>query len=458
MSLSHPTEKSKSLLLRWSKYLGNILLTSLIMGTIASIVAAIIFVKWLESPLKSLTIPVFITAQDNQGGQFALGVSRAIDWAQKFKLDEVDGRQVRPFFINEDLVGCKPGDSDCSEERNTQDLVSGIRDLKGDVPIVVGPLTSTHAALLVPSITKQLGIPMILGIPTNTELSAAFNGKVWRLSPTDDLQAEAVAKTLEELVPHGERSVIVVDSDGQNGGYSKPLAKTVAEKAAGSNHLPTKPVSLEIGSSRLGEFQQAFLTANPAVVIYVGMPEQAKRLLSMMADKKMDAKLIFTDGCIDPEFIQFVVALSKQRPKSQFFMTFQAPPASQSKGIRSYIWFTQSMGGRVTGVVDQDCGTVSAATSYEVFGFDAYMMALNLLKDTSRTGKVNRENVSRTMARTHEPKWPFLLMAPYNFDEKGNNKNLRFHLYEIGRDGCVRHSGHEPDSGGALCPNDSTGI
>jgi len=222
---------------------------------------------------------------------------------------------------------------------------------------------------------------------------------------------------------------------------------------ADQSEMLSKPRTFQLTGANHGEFEQKLAELKPRIIVYVGMPEQAKQILKTMRNSQEDVTFLFTDGCIDLEFIDLVKDYAAARPKSRFFMTFQAPPPSLSKGIRSYIWFTQSMGGHVTGVVDRDCGAKSAATSYEVFGFDSYLIALNLLREAMANGKANGEGIEAVMGSNRSPRWPFLLMSPYQFDQTGNNTGLRFHVYEIKGDGCPFHSGGE-NGGDHVCPSD----
>ena len=440
----------------WSftKWLFNAVVTAILVG----IVTTILYIRWVEAPLTTITIPVLITADDNQGGQFALGVSRAINWAERFKLDEVGGRRIRPLFLNEDALNCTEADSrdGCTTEKRVEEFLASLDSIETEVPLVVGPLTSTHSKILIEPIAMNKGIPMVLGIPTRTDLVESFSGRVWRLSPTDDFQAKTIIQTLERLATDGQSILIIQDGDKRNGEYSQPLAEKIVELAAQSGSLPSPPKPMIMTSSSLSAVQEFLGKNKPQFVVYAGMPDQARNLLRWAEKLRLQSTFIFTDGCIDPEFIEQVSKIAHQGSQSRFLITFQAPPPSQSPGIESYIWFTRSMGGNVTGVVNRECDSSSGAISYEVFGFDAYMMALNLLREAAALGKPNKQNVEKVMANQRNPRWTFLLMSPYSFDEWGNNQKLEFHVYRIQPDGCVTHPESTLDNGGndSLCPID----
>src|SRR5947209_8041182 len=104
------------------------------LGVGTSLCASWFFVKHVQHSLTTLDIPVLIEAQDAQGGQFQLGVRRAMEWATAFGLDEVGVRKIRPRFIDENPKDSKP-------EELTKNVLDAI--MKLNPPIVIGPLRST---------------------------------------------------------------------------------------------------------------------------------------------------------------------------------------------------------------------------------------------------------------------------------------------------------------------------
>ncbi len=414
---------------------------------VIGLITATIFFLWIQpgvAPHMEVTLPVMVRSQDAQGGQFALGVSRAMNWAARFGLDEFKGKRIRPLFLDEDELECPESETVCDEKAKDRILAKFLKridDIPGTVPLVVGPLTSTHAATLLKPIAGVRKKPMILGIPTNSKLQDQFAGRVWRLSPSDDFQAKHVVESIRKLLPAGGSSLLLTDVATQNIEYSKPLGGKILKIASETEGIAT-PDNAEVEPSNLAAIEQRFKNGGPPLVIYAGMPEQARILVDRATQVGYQADWIFTDGCVDPEFIEFLTAVARsqqeRQQKSRYFITFQAPPANNSKGIRSYIWFTKSMGGQVTGVVDHaTCDKAATATSYEVFGFDSYMIALNLIHEAGRSDALSEASVEKTMRDYKQVSWPFLLMAPYEFDKVGNNTRLNFHLYEVTSDGCI---------------------
>jgi hypothetical protein len=408
---------------------------------------------------RRILIPVLIEGADRQGGQFALGVSRAMEFAHRYRLDYIGDHQIEPWLLDERMKAA--------------DLVQKIK--AEDPPIIVGPLRSTPALELVPLLARAkldpdsttssqsetisdgtpaaarlatvdrrgLGIPVILGIPTNALITQRAD-LVWRLSPTDDAQGEFVAEAYAATVHRESPAVIIEDlrspDDGGNPTYVSGLTERI-RRAVNEMKLKGYP-ALEEKSVRspgaTSEVQQYFETRHPRTIIYVGMPDLAQDVLRLAQSDKaqINATWLFTDSCItSPEEL---IPRLKEMP-GEFFITFQAPPAAVSKGLQQYMAYTVSTGGNVLFALDREktCDRFLAAPSYEIFGFDSYLIALLVLKE-SKTGK-RADVIAKIQERTISN--PLLIGETYNFLASGDreikdekSKNTGFYLYEFVRD------------------------
>jgi hypothetical protein len=74
---------------------------SLILGTILGLVVALLVEDLSQRRHKRILIPILIEGADRQGGQFALGVSRAMEFAHRYRLDQIDDHRVDPWLIDE---------------------------------------------------------------------------------------------------------------------------------------------------------------------------------------------------------------------------------------------------------------------------------------------------------------------------------------------------------------------
>ena len=379
---------------------------------------------------RPVRVPVFIQGQDRQGGQFALGVSRAMEYARRYRLDEVEGRRIEPWLID--------------ENRSTD----AIRRLlsEEDPPVIVGPLQSTPALRLIPELAgtepKGLGIPMILGIPTNANVTTIDqSATLWRLSPTDIKQGEIVAKLFQTIARRGHNALLVMHT-GENKEYVDGLRSIVLDQIG---KLPAGlPALPEVTMSSIGEtasIQDIFARSPPETIIYLGMTAGAVKILELAKNAGVNAAWIFTDSCItDPRLL-----LSKiDGMPGQFFITFQAPPASLSKGLQQYISYTNSTGGNVlfastSGPNDSDpnsrCDESLAAPSYEIFGFDSYLSALLVIRDAD---KADRANVRKRMTQKRSVSHPLLIADSYKFDDSGNSIETTFYVYRMLKN-CTRY-------------------
>jgi hypothetical protein len=430
---------------------------ALIVGTILGLGVALYVDQRNEKRHKRILIPVLIEGADRQGGQFTLGVSRAMEFAHRYRLDQLGDRQIDPWLLD--------------ERKGTDEILNSIR--AEDPPIVVGPLRSTPALDMVPRIARRhieprpsstdttgtnahedpgLGIPVILGIPTNTSITQKADF-VWRLSPTDDTQGDFIAKVFQAAAHLNAPALIIKDlrppEKGGNPGYVKPLHDRIV---AGINalHAPQLPYLDEedITAERLtNDVQSYFKRQHPRTIIYLGMPEAALDVLRVAKEENVTATWIFTDSCITnpQELIPLLRTLS-----GEFFISFQAPPAIVSMGLQLYMFYTSSTGGNVLFALDPEkqlraaaatgapapppCNKYLAAPTYEVFGFDSYLTALLLLRNASSDGSVSRDAVREKMAADLTISDPLLIGDTYKFNKSGDSTNTKFYLYEFSGD------------------------
>ena len=418
-----------------------------ILGFIGSLAAGAAYRRWFETPL---LVPVLIQGQDRQGGQFALGVSRAMEVARRYHLDEIDGHPVKPVLLDERIVD----DNGNIDTKRVDDVVAKIKDC--DPPIVVGPLHSTSAIELAPRIANSsgLGAPMILGIPTNPDITKHHSEhRIWRLSPTDNSQGALVAQLYAFVTPVNQPAILITEVE-QNPGYAAKLTEII------SNRIPDfsrprllSPAKIAVKRGDYASIEQRFKTAPPTTIIYVGMPKMAGELLARARDAHLHATWIFTDSCItDPEdLVRKVSDVS-----GTFYITFQAPSADHSQGFQQYMSYTRSIGGRVLLALEDDsnrqCNAMEAAPSYEVFGYDSYLIALKLMaraaankpqpgwREIIRGGYPTflRRGIATLMGVELKITDPMLITGEYDFNEQGDSTNLAFYVYRIA-DGCTKY-------------------
>lgn len=399
----------------------GVLIAALI-SIVTSVIASYIWARKYERRFTTISVPVFIRGQDAQGGQFALGVVRAMQHATLHGNADVDGRHVEPVFIDEDLAF--KGDASVAK------LVERIKKL--NPPVVVGPLTSSAARVVVPQIAGKLKIPMILGIPTAMKATEGGNGYAWRLSPKNDQQARAVADLYFHEHVDNDR-LFVIQDETDNPAYSSDL---VAQLMPALDR-PGRPSPETIVIRTRGDYAEvdrrfASVGNRPLSIIYVGMPEVARALVAKAAKKGIKALWIFTDGCITDRGL---ISSASDLPDSRFFVTFQGPPAIDSPGLLRYMWYVRNTGGQVSFAVENSkCPEDLSASSYEIFGFDSYLSALKVIRDASDGGEITPQAVNAVLAK-NELSDPFLLLGPYLF-ANNDSTNLNFHIYQIARD-CV---------------------
>jgi hypothetical protein len=141
--------------------------------------------------------------------------------------------------------------------------------------------------------------------------------------------------------------------------------------------------------------------------------------------------------------------LRKQAPASRFFIIFQAPPTESEEGFRRYRWYAQAM--TPIQSLTTESRVAVPETSYEVFGFDSYLLALGLLEYAKSREPSAVATAMGDIARAKPAMLPdpFLLLGPYRFSADGTNLSASFHLYEF-KGGMLKHSDD-------LCPSDSVG-
>lgn len=461
---------------------------SIFVGTILGLLVALYVDHRNDIRHRRILIPVLIEGADRQGGQFALGVSRAMDFAHRYRLDQVGEHRIDPWLIDERKDGVEIANMIKAE----------------NPPIVVGPLRSTPALDLVkriakarnpsiadadggaqstsPALSKRedgLGIPVILGIPTNPTITQQSD-LVWRLSPTDDVQGRFVARAFQAAAHTGENAVIIKDlrkTPQGNPDYVNGLDAAIVH-SVDDLHLVGYPA---LGEARItpergfNEVQEYLENNKPTTIIFLGMPDAAAEVLDKAkAIKDLKAATwIFTDSCITmpQQFIPLVKEIRKRG--DELFITFQAPPATKSPGFQLYMFYTASTGGNVLFALDRDkdsvapsseagkslgndqkdvvpikkpCNRALAAPTYEIFGFDSYLTALILLRDAASSPHNAFIHWTKTLVRSDmavlragviekmasgKISDPLLIGDPYKFSTNGDSNNKDFYLYEF---------------------------
>ena len=400
------------------------LIVPLLVGVFASIYAAHYYAlhqaRVDAERASTATIAVLVPNGDPQGSQFSTGVGRAMRRLDQLSTGDIGSRVVKLRYFNESVATDQAGAARIADE------VARARS-----PLVIGPMTSGAARWLVPEFVRR-GVPMILGIPTNTALTRGVHGYVWRLSPTDADQARAVGGLAARVSPSAQAHVYWDLSE--NATYSEPLGKSIGEGIT-KLHDPA-PICGPVTMITAGSAAKEIAAAPRATVVYAGMPRLAGSLIGTALEDGATATWILTDGCVDRTLMRKIGSLQQagRAGGNRFFVTFQAPPASASDGIKAYLETARINGEEIAGAVDMDdCDPESRAVSYEVYGYDAYVAAVDVLR---RARSLSSKDVLAVM-RENEEGSPLLLMGPYEFRD-GDAVGRSFHVYQIA-DGCLVH-------------------
>lgn len=254
-----------------------------------------------------------------------------------------------------------------------------------DCVLVLGHAHSTLAKDVCSQYYVPEGIPVILLGPTNPSITEDFQKRpeperlILRLLPTDVVQVEKIIEYVEE----SDFRTILIGWDFANQTYSSYIADAVGarlKRMARERGISRRVYPFPVWAKDRATLDFSKLLAyDPDLLIFVGLSPAGEAMIETWerdaaaagpaaTDLTSKLKVLFTDGCTNREFREFIVGRSGWGP-----MVILSPmPQSQTSDP-------------------------TALLSYRPLGMVAAGLAQRILEDAGKKGTISRRSVARVV-------------------------------------------------------------
>lgn len=318
------------------------------------------------------------------------------EFLQGFKSEDrlggyLETREKRRVDINADLE-----DLGNPEEaaRIAQDLVNDMNCI-----LVIGNSNSTLTAITLDTFLRSSDRPAyILPIASATDImtkaSSGRHGAVLRMVPDNAMQAEAVAQ-IASVLTSKRRVALYVDEE--NPFYSVSLSRDIASQVryAGGRVVVEQSIGPNNGLYQSLEAWRSPQNA-PELIIYVGVAHHSLLLIDQLATVNIKTPIVFTDGCMVRDLLRYVTRI----PNRAFVLS----PVEKTKDG------------------DNDMPT------YEPIGKDAYRLAKEILE---RSNSTTRAGIREWLSQNKTSIGFTGAAGEYKFDPEGNNRGMKWKVYEV---------------------------
>jgi hypothetical protein len=179
-----------------------------------------------------------------------------------------------------------------------------------DVLAVIGPGQSSVASRAM-EVYRKARIPVILPSATNPDVTRGLGtlgvDHVFRLGPTDIAQAACIAGTIKE---HDEsNNVVAILYDASNRTYSDYLSSEILAELESCESCPTVVFERQLVRGTGVYVAQEMAGLGAGLVVFVGEPGNATRVVRQIQMLQWSPKLILTDSSFYPRLHDQLVGL-----------------------------------------------------------------------------------------------------------------------------------------------------
>ncbi|HEV2753595.1 MAG TPA: ABC transporter substrate-binding protein [Solirubrobacteraceae bacterium] len=196
-------------------------------------------------------------------------------------------------------------------ETQAQAAVQGARQLiSGGANCLAGAWASASTLAVAESVASRQRVPLISPASTSAEITALDdNGLVWRTAPSDNLQARALADTVEqELGGTNFTLSLAARNDAYGQGFIQQFGQAWQQKGG----RVTGPVLYDPEQPNYNSEAQEIVSGNPNAYVIIDFPETYARMgAALERTGNFDASKMFTaDGLAADEIPEEVPAQS----------------------------------------------------------------------------------------------------------------------------------------------------
>lgn len=333
-------------------------------------------------------------AQADVGQDLVNGVKLAVD--EKNQKGGVLGKKIE-LVVFDDAA-------DPKEEVSVAHKISSDSTIVG----IVGHMNSGTTKPATP-IYSEAGLPVVMPVPTNPEITKQGFSNLFRVPPTDlDQGADVARYALERLGK--KRFAIIHDSTA----YGQPLAevvRTTIQKFGG------QVVSFD-GITEGDKDFRALLTKirglNPDTLFFGGIYNEGGLIAKQAKELGLKVQFLAADGCFGDKFIEIAGTSAAEGA----IMSFIAPDEMTSDATRTFAEkFRQKYGG---------------IKAFAPLGYDSANILMNGIE---QAGKPDKKAI---IAALHSPDFKYSgVTGESRFEADGNNSRRSVYFFIV-KDGKFR--------------------
>lgn len=259
--------------------------------------------------------------------------------------------------------------------------------------------------------------PLLMPIATNPEITAVAEENGWssiyRLVPTDDLQASKVAEFINKKE---EIKDAIVFSDKTT--YGDNLGKRIIKEL---NDQEIKTSSLKYVGEK-SKYQEIFDKLKPSYIVFSGYYGAASKFVNTIRQINSQLPIILTDGCFSDIFLD---NLKDNINTDNIYVSFIAPPWKEIE-----IESTKALVERLE-IVD---GAIDIA--FAPFGYDSFILIRDAANSMySEKNYINRKGILEYLKKnkeyTQKGSSLNLTAGSYRFNKSGDNELGRTYIYKL---------------------------
>lgn len=271
-------------------------------------------------------------------------------------------------------------------------------------PSIVGVVGHMNSGTTKPAtpIYNQAGLPVVMPVPTNPEITKQGFNNLFRIPPTDLDQGTDVAKyALNQLGK--KRFAIIHDSTA----YGQPLAEVVRKTVQDAGGQVVSFDGITEGDKDFRAVLTKIKGANPDVLFFGGIYNEGGLIAKQAKDLGLDVPFLAADGTYSDKFVQLAGPAAEGA-----VMSFIAPDAKSNDNTRTFAdKFRQQYGG---------------IKAFAPLGYDA---ANVLMAGIERAGKPDKAAI---IAVLHDPNFSYAgVTGESRFEADGNNSRRSVYFFIV---------------------------
>jgi len=271
-------------------------------------------------------------------------------------------------------------------------------------PTIVGVVGHMNSGTTKPAtpIYNAAGLPVVMPVPTNPEITKQGFNNLFRIPPTDLDQGTDVARyALSQLGK--KRFAIIHDSTA----YGQPLAEVVRKVVQDAGAQVVSFDGISEGDKDFRAVLTKVKTANPDVLFFGGIYNEGGLIAKQAKDLGLGVTFIGADGVYSDKFVQLAGSAAEGT-----VVSFIAPDSKANDQTRSF-----------ADKFRQKYGDIKA---FAPLGYDAANVLMTAIEKAGKTDK------AAIVAALHSADFGYTgVTGESRFDAEGNNSRRSVYFFVV---------------------------